>query len=85
MLELGDTEDDGDIEADAAPGAVTTLPNILSKTAPVTVNKVAVPTAPALAWPVKLIVFTSVSDQSESVTAAPFLFCCCAIFISCLF
>lgn len=46
MLELGETEAEGDSEAEAAVGAVITLPNILTKTAPATENKVAVPTAP---------------------------------------
>lgn len=81
-LDDGEIDADGEIEADAAPGAVMILPNNLTKTAPVTVNRVATPTAPAPVLPVKVILLVSWTDQSTLVTLAPFLFICWAIFIS---
>jgi hypothetical protein len=78
-LELGDTleetetDADGEVEAEAAPGAVIILPNKRTSTAPVTVNNVATPTAPALACPVNVMRLRSWIDQSALVTGAPFL------------
>lgn len=73
-LDDGETDAEGDMEADAAPGAVMILPSILTNTTPVTVNKVAVPTAPAPVLPVKVILLVSLMDQSTLVTDCPFLF-----------
>lgn len=71
----GETELEGDKEADTAVIAVLTLPKSLTKTAPFTVNNVAVPTAPALVLAVKVIVFKAWIDQSGLVTLAFCLFC----------
>lgn len=47
-----------------------TLPNSRTRTAPVTVNSVAVPTAPALVLAVKVMVLRAWIDQSGEVTGA---------------
>jgi hypothetical protein len=65
-----EAELDGEVEAEAWPGVVITLANKRTRTAPVTVNNVAVPTAPALVLPVKVMVFSACSDQSVLVTGA---------------
>lgn len=70
VLEDGETEDDGERDAEPAPGRVTTLANNLTRQAPVTVNKVAAPTAPALVAPVKVICLRAWIDQSGEVTGA---------------
>lgn len=67
-----EVEADGESEAEAYPKPVVTLPNIRIRTAPVTVNKVAVPTAPAPTAPVKVIVLLAWIDQSGEVTGALF-------------
>ena len=80
------TELEGDTEA--LDKLLVTRPNNLTKTAPVTVNKVAVPIAPAPDAPVKVIVLTAWIDQSVLVTGAAFWFVwTIGIFISyfCLF
>ena len=71
-----EVELEGETEEETCPRAVTTFPKILSITAPVTVNKVAVPTAPVPALAVKVIVFRAWIDQSGLTTLAPFLPIC---------
>lgn len=86
-LALGDKELLGEVEAEGLSEAlvalivVATLPKILSRTAPVTVNRVAVPTAPEPVLALKVIVFKAWIDQSVLVTGALFLFTCWSIFI----
>lgn len=80
--ELGEILALGEVEADAGPKAVMTLAKSRSRTAPVTVNSVPVPTAPLPVLPSKDTLFIRDKDQSVSVTAAPFLFCCNPILFS---
>lgn len=76
-LELGEVEADGDVEA--LLKADVTRPNNLSKTAPVTLNSVVVPIAPAPEPPLKVIVLTAWIDQSGLVTGSLSLLCCVGI------
>ena len=64
----GDCEAEGDSDSEAGPKLDVTQPKKRTSEGPVTENKVATPTAPAWAWPVRVIVLTACIDQLESVT-----------------
>ncbi len=70
--ELGEMEALGLVDAEAGLKAVITLANNRTITAPLTLNKVPVPTAPVPVLPLKVTSFSSVKPQSVSTTGAPF-------------
>lgn len=70
---LGEIEALGLTDADAGPKAVTTFANRRTITAPLTLNKLPVPTAPLPVLPLKVTSFSKVKPQSVSTTGAPFV------------